>query len=1125
MVIDIVVLNILSDALPITTNGVQLTMSNPQERVDSPWMMSKNWLVQKQTAFDSSNPLIVDSLLKTIWLSIHHHLTNEVLAIPGQTAIVNPHIYVSCIKQFWNTASVKRSDDVTRLQALVDRKKIVISKDVIREILQLDDAEGMVCLPNEEIFAGLAQMGYEKLAKRTSWNEFSSVMASAVICLSKGVETPLFEGMLAVREIAEEGIVEEQVQADDVVAAAVQETAAEDGVEFPTHLFQQVLDTCSALTRRVENLEHDKAAQKLEIITLKARVKRLERANKVKSFKLRRLKKVGTSQRIKSSNDIEDVFNQGRMIDDLDKDEGIELAEIYHLDLDHPSKVLSMQEDDSEVQKVVEVVTTAKLITEVVTTATSQDKGKGILIETLKPMKKKDQIELHAEYARKLHEEINKDHEEINKDIDWDAAIDHVKQKSKDNPQYIKRYQAMKKRPQTESEARKNMMIYLKNTAGYMLDFFKGMSYDEIRPIFQARFDANMRSYSTCKKAKVKKVNDEVRIQDLVDGKRVNIKESLIRRILRLDDTEGTSCLTNTEIFDGLAKMGYEKPCDKLTFYKAFFSPQWKFLIHTILLCRSAKSTSWNEFSSTMASAIICLATNQKLNFSRCILLSLVKNIKAGVPFFMFPRVGTRFSKEVTPLFNNMLVQALEEVGILQADAQPIPIPTEPSTSKPQKKHKPKRKHTKEPEVPLTESQVEHNVPLSSPSHDPLPSGEDSLKLKELMDLYTNLSNKVLDLKSKVIDIKSTYKANIEKLESRVERLEKENRVLKRLNDHQEKVLSILDVNDEEPTSVEEVLEVVKAAKLITKVVTTSKVDVNATSVQDTPITIVEATKMIDEVPKPRKRRCVIIQDPKEITTTTTIDTVKPKVMSYDEIRPLFEKHYNYNPAFLNEVNEGIKVLEKEVRQEKEVEVKSFKREGESLEQEIAKEQKMEQESEELKKCLQIVPDDDDMYTKATPLASKIPIIDYKIHTERNRPYFKIIRANGNHKLFMSFSTMLKNFERDDLESLWKIVREKFEKTEPKNYLDDYLLNTLKIMFEKPNVEANIFLLVEKMYPLTHFTLEQMVNDVRLEVDDKSEITLELLRLVRRELNEGGGLLGIIGLHKLVLLDQLSAAA
>nr|GFA05234.1 hypothetical protein [Tanacetum cinerariifolium] len=88
---------------------------------------------------------------------------------------VNPHIYISCIKQFWNTASVKRSGDVTRLQALVDKKKIVISEVVIYEILQLDDAEGVVCFPNEEIFAGLAQMGYEKPStKLTFYKAFFS---------------------------------------------------------------------------------------------------------------------------------------------------------------------------------------------------------------------------------------------------------------------------------------------------------------------------------------------------------------------------------------------------------------------------------------------------------------------------------------------------------------------------------------------------------------------------------------------------------------------------------------------------------------------------------------------------------------------------------------------------------------------------------------------------------------------------------------------------------------------------------------------------------------------------------------------------------------------------------------
>nr|GFC02196.1 hypothetical protein [Tanacetum cinerariifolium] len=54
-----------------------------------------------------------------------------------------------------------------------------------------------------------------------------------------------------------------------------------------------------------------------------------------------------------------------------------------------------------------------------------KDKGKGILIEASKHMKKKDQIEMDAEYARKLQEEINKEHEEGYKNIDWNAALDH----------------------------------------------------------------------------------------------------------------------------------------------------------------------------------------------------------------------------------------------------------------------------------------------------------------------------------------------------------------------------------------------------------------------------------------------------------------------------------------------------------------------------------------------------------------------------------------------------------------------------------------------------------------------------------------------------------------------------
>nr|GEV53866.1 hypothetical protein [Tanacetum cinerariifolium] len=76
--------------------------------------------------------------------------------------VVNPTIYVSCIKQFWATATIKKVNDVVQLRTLIDDKKVVILEDAIRRDLHLDDVEGVECLPNEDIFVELARMGYEK---------------------------------------------------------------------------------------------------------------------------------------------------------------------------------------------------------------------------------------------------------------------------------------------------------------------------------------------------------------------------------------------------------------------------------------------------------------------------------------------------------------------------------------------------------------------------------------------------------------------------------------------------------------------------------------------------------------------------------------------------------------------------------------------------------------------------------------------------------------------------------------------------------------------------------------------------------------------------------------------------
>nr|GFC76723.1 hypothetical protein [Tanacetum cinerariifolium] len=80
---------------------------------------------------------------------------------------------------------------------------------------------------------------------------------------------------------------------------------------------------------------------------------------------------------------------------------------------------------------------------------------------------------------------------ELKRNIDWDKVIDHVKIKAKEDPA-VKRYQALKRKPQTEAQARKNMMIYLKNVDGFKMDYFKGMTYDDMCPIFEAKFDSNL---------------------------------------------------------------------------------------------------------------------------------------------------------------------------------------------------------------------------------------------------------------------------------------------------------------------------------------------------------------------------------------------------------------------------------------------------------------------------------------------------------------------------------------------------------------------------------------------------------------------------------------------------------
>ncbi|GJY01255.1 hypothetical protein Tco_0359407 [Tanacetum coccineum] len=373
-----------------------------------------------------------------------------------------------------------------------------------------------------------------------------------------------------------------------------------------------------------------------------------------------------------------------------------------------------------------------------------------------------------------------------------------------------------------------------------------------VHPIKYA-LTVNPTIYTSCIKqlwstVKAKTNNGEVQLQALVDGKKIIVTEASVRQ---------------------LARMGYEKISQRLTFYKAFFSSQWKFLIITILQCLSAKTTAWNEFSSTMASAIIYLATNQKFNFSKYIFESMVKNLDNENKFLMYPS-GPTF---------NVADEAINEENV------------------------------------------------SKHSNDPLLSGKDSLQLKELMELCTNLQNRVLALET----TKTSQPHKITSLKRRVKKLEKKKRSrtykLKRLykvglsvrvessedeglddqEDASKQGRKIYDIDADEDITLENVHDAEITADPVTtagEVVTTASIEVSPAS--PTELTLAQTLIKIKSA-KP-KVKGVVIEEQIESTTRTRPQQLPSKDKAKKEevrlAREKTKKEKEANVALIEERND-----------------------------------------------------------------------------------------------------------------------------------------------------------------------------------------------------------------------------
>ncbi|GKD01092.1 hypothetical protein Tco_1171366 [Tanacetum coccineum] len=115
------------------------------------------------------------------------------------------------------------------------------------------------------------------------------------------------------------------------------------------------------------------------------------------------------------------------------------------------------------------------------------------------------------------------------------------------------------------------------------------------------------------------------------------------------------------------------------------------------------------------------------------------------------------------------------------------------------------------------------------------------------------------------------------------------------------------------------------------------------------------------------------------------------------------------------------------------------------------------QEAAKIKELMEIVPDKEEVAIDVISLAVKPPsIVDWKIHKEGKKTYYQIIMADGSSKIYLVFTHMLKSFDMEDLETLWKLVKTKHGSTRPEEGYERVLWGDLKVMFE-PHVEDTVW--------------------------------------------------------------------
>nr|GEX16119.1 retrovirus-related Pol polyprotein from transposon TNT 1-94 [Tanacetum cinerariifolium] len=409
-----------------------------------------------------------------------------------QTMVANS---ITKAEYFWATVKAKTVNGEVQLQALVDGKKVIITESTVKRDLQLEDVEGVDCLPNVAIFEQLTLMGKvtevpqpsdptEHVVDEAVNEEMNDSLAIPNHSISQGTDSG---GGPRCQETMRDTIAQTRSEKvfkfsnDSLLVRVNTPRSDEDSLKL-----KELMELCTNLQKRVLDLENTKTTQALEIDRLKRRVKKLEKKQRSRTHKLKRLYK-GRISAIDADEEITLVNDQDdEKMFDADKDL-------------HGEEVFLAQQDENVVEKEVDVAQVQ--VSTAATTATisiDEDTLAQALAELrhIKPKAKAKRIVFHEPEESttttttttipKLKSQDKEGQQELN---DKEKATLFTQLLEKMRKFFaVKRAEEKRNKLPTQAHQIKIMCTFLKNMEGKKLTDLKNKSFDSIQKMFDRAF-------------------------------------------------------------------------------------------------------------------------------------------------------------------------------------------------------------------------------------------------------------------------------------------------------------------------------------------------------------------------------------------------------------------------------------------------------------------------------------------------------------------------------------------------------------------------------------------------------------------------------------------------------------